>query len=129
MANLPLAEPVVWIIDSEHWTRVCLRAELIERGVDAIGYEEFANALSMLPNPWPRLPKLAVLDLKNQDLKSSELHAWWRNHIPLIALAGSTELNPDLVQELQPAHILRRPISIGQIADVVMQELAKLQTE
>jgi DNA-binding response OmpR family regulator len=129
MANSPLAEPVVWIIDSEHWPRACLRAELIERGIDAIGCEEFTDAISMLQNPWFRRPDLAVLDLKNQNLNSADLDRWRRYQIPLIVLAGSAELSQDLFQELQWAHILRRPISIGQIADTVMQDLGKFQTE
>ena len=30
--------PVIWIIDAEQWPRALLRAELIERGYDAVGY-------------------------------------------------------------------------------------------
>ena len=29
---------VVWIIDVDQWPRAMLRAELIERGYDAVGY-------------------------------------------------------------------------------------------
>jgi hypothetical protein len=32
--------PVVWIIDPDQWPRAMLRAELIERGVDAVGLPE-----------------------------------------------------------------------------------------
>jgi hypothetical protein len=29
--------PTVWIVDNEQWPRVCLRAELIERGQELMG--------------------------------------------------------------------------------------------
>ena len=38
-------KPVVWIVDADHWPRAELRALLIERGYDAIGFESLVDAV------------------------------------------------------------------------------------
>ena len=37
-------KPVVWIIDWEQWPRANLRALLLDRGFDAIGFRELEEA-------------------------------------------------------------------------------------
>src|SRR5689334_9573424 len=45
-ADAPEDAPVVWIVDAEHWPRAYLRAELIERGYDAVGFVGVREALA-----------------------------------------------------------------------------------
>lgn len=112
-------EAVVWIIDSEHWPRACLRAELRERGFDAVGYTEIEQALQDLQRPYSSKPCLIVLELRQQSLKDDELMAMQETRIPIVALSGLTEFNEPTVQEFPWTAILRRPFTISEVADLV----------
>ena len=101
---------VVWIIDAEHWPRALLRAELIERGLDAVGYETVRDAIDSLPS---RPPDAIVVDVRGQPMPQVE--RLLRIGVPVIVVAGMQELN-DLPPEGWAA-VLRRPVSIGEIAD------------
>ena len=58
----------VWIVDSDHWPRAYLRAELIERGYDAEGFVGLADLLVRLALA-PARPALVVIDLQGQGRK------------------------------------------------------------
>ena len=102
----------IWIIDAEQWPRAMLRAELIERGYDAVGYITVRDAIDSLP--WRR-PDAIVVDLRGQPIPVVE--RLLKLNVPIVIVGGVPEIN-DL-----PEHewiVLRRPVSIGEIADVVV---------
>jgi len=103
---------VVWIIDVDQWPRAMLRAELIERGFDAVGYETVGDAIeSLLLRP----PNVIVVDLRGQPTRLVE-----RLHdigVPVLIIAGTPEINE--LPERTWAAVMRRPVSIGEIANAV----------
>lgn len=103
----------VWIIDAEQWPRALLRAELIERGFDAVGYITVRDAIDSLPE---RAPAAIVVDLRGQPLQLVERLLALR--VPLLVIGGALEI-AELPQDAAWTAILRRPISIGEIADRV----------
>ena len=111
----------VWIIGSDQWPRAYLRAELIERGYDAVGYVTLREAVLELTMFPARRPRLIVLDLHDQLEDEKVVAALLRRGVPVIALAGATEAaQPDLAA-LPWAAFLRRPITIGAVADTVVR--------
>jgi DNA-binding NtrC family response regulator len=104
--------PVIWIIDAEHWPRALLRAELIERGYDAVGFVTVDDALRVMPQRWP---DGIVIELQN--LAREEVARLFGAHVPVIAIAGSA--TESWVWDFAFAALLRRPVSIGEIADEV----------
>jgi DNA-binding NtrC family response regulator len=113
-------EPVLWVIDSEQWPRACLRAELIERGYDPYGFITIREALDSLSRrPRTSKPELIVLELRGQDLTAQVIEAVRSLRIPTIVLGGAEELNEPLVQAQQWQIVLKRPVSLGNIADAV----------
>ena len=104
---------MVWIIDAEQWPRALLRAELIERGFDAVGYITVRDAIDALPE---RSPRAIVVDLRGQPLPLVQrLPAL---HVPILVIGGALELS-ELPQDAPWTAILRRPVAIGEIADRV----------
>ena len=117
-------EPLLWVIDSEQWPRALLRAELIERGYDPCGFITIGDALDSLSRPGSAKPELIILELRAQNV-TRQLIAWIRNlGIPTIVMGGSAELNDPLVQQHWTI-ILKRPISLGKIADVVQKIISE----
>ena len=103
---------VVWIIDGEQWPRAMLRAELIERGFDAVGYITIRDAIDSLPE---RQPGVIVVELRGQPLPLVE--RLLAIGVPVLVTGGTPEVN-----DLPPAEwaaVLPRPVSIGEIADRV----------
>jgi DNA-binding NtrC family response regulator len=111
----------VWIVDNDHWQRACLRAELIERGHDAIGFETVADAVTALPRAGRFPPDLVVVTVADgwsgaQPLADAAHRA--TPPVPLLAVAPAAAPAP-------PAHppvwaaVLHRPLTVGQIADAV----------
>lgn len=88
----------MWIVDSEHWPRACLRVELIERGYDAVGYIELDRALAALRCSRSGQPRVIVLEVRGQILSREKLAALADTHIPIIALAGVSERSDPLVK-------------------------------
>lgn len=103
---------VIWIIDAEQWPRAMLRAELIERGFDAVGYITVRDAIDALPE---RHPDAIVIDLRGQPLPLVERLPKLR--VPVIVIAGISEIND--LPDLGWAAVMRRPVSLGEIADRV----------
>ena len=104
--------PVIWIIDAEQWPRALLRAELIERGFDAVGYVTVRDAIDSLPE---RRADAIVVELRGQPMPLVErLPAIG---VPVIVIGGTLEVN-DLSGRVWAA-VMRRPVSLGEIADRV----------
>lgn len=116
--------PVVWIIDRQQWPRASLRAELIERGFDALGYEEIAEALAALHDPRTDRPHVIVLELREQDLNRETLAPLAGAGVPIVILGGIPELNEPAIREFAWTAVMRRPFTLGAVADKV-GELAR----
>jgi hypothetical protein len=112
-------EPVIWIIDRQQWPRAYLRVELIERGFDAIGFIELFEVITALNDPNYPKPRLIVLEIYDLSFKRDELDTLARTGIPMIVLGGSVELNEELVRNFRWVAAMRRPFTIGKVADVV----------
>ena len=106
--------PTIWIIDAEHWPRALLRAELIERGYDAVGFLTVDDALRVTPQRWP---DAIVVELRH--LAREEVARLFGAGVPVIAIAGSAP--EPWIDEFPWAAALRRPVSIGGIADRVKE--------
>lgn len=79
---------VVWIIDADQWPRAMLRAELIERGFDAVGYPTVGDAIeSLLLRP----PNAIVVDLRGQPPRLVE--RLLAIGVPVLVIAGMAEIN------------------------------------
>jgi DNA-binding NtrC family response regulator len=102
---------VLWIIDGEQWPRAMLRAELLERGFEAVGYITVRDAIDSLPD---RTPAAIIVDLRGQPMPLVERLP--KIGVPVVVIGGVVELN-----ELPAGEwvVMRRPVSIGEIADRV----------
>ena len=99
----------VWIIDSEQWPRAMLRAELIERGHDAVGY---VTAADVSP---ARFPDIIVVELRG--VEHEEVAGLFKLGVPVIGIVSMPE--PAWLHEFKWGALLRRPISIGEIANTI----------
>ena len=109
----------VWIVNAQHWPRALLRAELIERGFEAAGHASLAHALAALRHPYVPQPHLVVLELRGLTIKRDELDTLVRSDVPVVLLGGAVELAAGWVAEFEWAAVMRRPFSIGAVADRV----------
>lgn len=115
----------VVIIGADHWPRAYLRAELIERGYDAVGFETLdAAALDRAMSP-ARALRLIVIDLHAQRLDEKRLAWLFRQGVPVIAVAGAAEAAGGRLAQRPWAALLRRPITIGAIADAAARALGE----
>jgi FixJ family two-component response regulator len=114
-------KPLVWIIDWEQWPRANLRALLLDRGFDAVGFEEIDAALAALKDLHRSKPCIIILELHSLSPSEEELDALARLSIPIVGLAGAVELSQPWVREFNWAVLTKRPITIGQIADTVVK--------
>ncbi|MGZ4811062.1 MAG: hypothetical protein ACXV7D_17185, partial [Thermoanaerobaculia bacterium] len=94
---------VIWIIDSDQWPRALLRAELIERGFDAVGYIEIADAIDSLP--W-RPPDAIVVDLRGQPMP--QVAKLLKIGVPVVVVGAETEMKH--LPQGAWAELLRRPV-------------------
>jgi DNA-binding NtrC family response regulator len=122
-------EPIVWIVDSQQWPRACLRAELIERGYTARGFVTLEDALVVLSQHTSPKPDAIVVNLRNQNFTTAMLETVRSLNIPTILLGGTAELNDPMIQILQLSAIMKRPVSLGAIADRVEQMTSAFRRE
>ena len=112
-------KPVVWIIDGEQRPRANLRALLLDRGFDAVGFEEIGGGMVTLKEAHLRKPRIIVLELHALSPSEEELNALAHLSVPIVALAGAVELTQQWVKDFNWAALIQRPVTIGQIADTV----------
>jgi DNA-binding NtrC family response regulator len=115
---------LIWIIDRQHWPRTLLRAELIERGFDAGGFEEITDALNELGKESALRPRVIVVELREQERKQEHLDKLIQIGIPLIILGDETELSEQTLKMHQRVAVMKRPMTIGEVADMV-EEIAE----
>jgi hypothetical protein len=118
-------KPRVWIVNADHWPRAYLRAELIERGYDATGFENLKDAVIRLLAARSRRPALLVIDLHEQAIDDENKlgRALLRERLPVLAVAdaiSSKSVPPDVLVDR-----LRRPLTIGAVADAVDRFMGK----
>lgn len=82
-----------------------LRAELIERGSEAVGYVTLAEALGVRSHPRMRKPRIIVVELCEQQARHHELHTLVRFGIPVVVLGGLVELSQESVRECEWAAV------------------------
>jgi len=117
--------PVVWVVDGQHWPRVYLRAELLERGFEAVGFVTIRRAMAALGHPLLGRPSVVVVELRGLGSGTREdLKDLARQGIPLVVLGGSVEVNQDWVVKMQWAAVIKRPVTIGAVADEVERLLS-----
>jgi DNA-binding response OmpR family regulator len=109
----------VWIVDADQWPRAYLRAELIERGYDAVGFATLREAVAELTPARAARPEVIVFDLHDQILDDQLAGALFGEGIPIVALGGNVEWNDQRLRGRGWVAFLQRPITIGDIADRV----------
>jgi hypothetical protein len=117
--------PAVWIIEQDHWPRANLRAELIERGYGAVGFESVGDAVAALRVPGRRRPEVVVVDLAGQEGREEQLAIFERLGSRLLGIGGAVELGGPAARGLNWSELLRRPVSLGDVADVVDAQQAR----
>lgn len=115
--------PVIWIVDSDHWPRSYLRAELIERGYQAVGFEDLRDVLVELALGRPR-PALLIVVVHDQPIPPHQRAALARGSLHLLWVVGSTATVPEAPLDSSAMVVLRRPVTIGRIADTVERAVA-----
>lgn len=112
-------KPSVWIISRQHWPRALLRAELIERGYQAVGFFSMADALQTLALLQVDRPALVVVELRDLQITPDDLAALEHSGIPTILLGGASELANPAVCERSWSALISRPFTLGTVADRV----------
>ena len=113
----------VWIVDADHWPRAYLRAELIERGYEAEGFVTLTELLVRLTLGSAR-PALAVIDLQGQSWNDRQLERLLGAAFPVLAIGGAAQWEDEHLRTRRWARFLRRPLTIGTVADEVERLLA-----
>jgi len=112
-------KPVVWIIDREQWPRACLRAELIARDFEAVGFDDPMQALAALARADAARPEVVVVERRGMEIERSALDSLARSGAALVALGGSIELRTEAIRTFAWAAVMRRPFSVGDVAEAV----------
>jgi len=120
----PEGQPVVWIVDPEQWPRANLRAELIERGYDAVGHVDLAPALAALTGVRPRRPRVIVLELRGQSITASQMKQLASSGVAVVMIGGAVELREPWIGGCSWGSILKRPVTLGEVADTVDRIMA-----
>jgi hypothetical protein len=107
----------VWIVDGEQWPRACLCAELIERGLDGLGFITLQDAVHALSRPGVTTPDILVFDSLDQHVTKEMLDSVSSLGVPTILVSGNSEL--ELIRNHSWSVVLTRPTSLGAIADEV----------
>jgi len=115
--------PVVWIISNQQWPRAFIRAELIERGFDAIGFEDAGQAIAAIGDKRTPKPLLLILDLRQSSVTRIQPHNLAHKKIPIVALAGNLEPDDRSVEEFGWIAILKTPFTIGDVCHLVEKEI------
>ena len=120
----PVLLPRIVIVSGDQWLRAGLRGELRERGYDAIGARDLAEALDTARPEAGRGPVRLVLvdqsslgDELDADAVRRVRRATWEAPVVLIAPRNRPEAQGEWTE------VLRRPIAIGEIVEFVARAL------
>ena len=112
-------------MDADQWPRACLRAELIERGYDAIGFTTLEAMLERLERRAVDPPRVVVISVEGQAVTPPRLAALARHPAKLLLTGGATALAEPALHGASADRVLARPVSLGELADAV-ERLAPL---
>ncbi len=119
----------VWVVSREQWTRALLVAELAERGLDARGYEDLSAAVVDLYRLFHPTPVVLVMDARDLEPEPAMVRALAACGVRVVVVVGETERNEPWLRDLSGARLLRRPVSIGEVADCVQSLVAEQRPE
>jgi DNA-binding response OmpR family regulator len=114
---------MVWIIDRQQWPRALLRAELLERGYEAIGFVGVAEALSAFLRRRYVRPKLIIIELKDLLDGEERIRALAGLGIPTIFLVGAAEEQRAILEGLGWTVLLKRPFTIDRVMEEVERQM------
>ena len=114
---------VVWIIEAEQWPRAYLIAELADRGLGAIGYLHLSEAVADLRAGLTPRPGAIILELRDQYVEPSLIDALVGSEVPVVLLTGAFERDERINEGHGWAAVMKRPFTVGSVADKV-QEIA-----
>jgi hypothetical protein len=100
-----------------------LRAELIERGYEVIGFAGVSEALGALRQGLYGRPMLIILELKDLRDGDERIRALAEQQIPTIYLLGAAEEATGLPHGLTRTVWLKRPFTIGRLTEEVEKRL------
>ena len=92
---------------------------MIERGYDPYGFITVADALDSLAPDGSSKPELIVLELRGQHLTDESIEAILNLDVHTIVIYGNSELNDPFLKKHHCPVAMKRPVSLGQIADAV----------
>ena len=101
----------IWIINADQWPRAMLRAELIERGFDAVGYMTVRDAIDSLIT---RKPDAIIVDAKGQP--AEQVARLTKIGVPVFVVAG----HGDEFVDAPYTEVIKRPVTLGELADRVV---------
>jgi len=124
--TLDTNKPMIWIVDQQQWPRALLRAELLERGYEAIGFEGVNEALDAFRHRLYGRPRVIILELKELE-EGEDVCALVELGIPTILLAGAREFERASCRERGRTALLKRPLSIDRVVKEVDRQLEILK--
>lgn len=108
--------PAVFVIAEDWALRAGVRAELRERGIEALGMETADDAGAALASN--EMPAAIVLDASAEAAADPAMQKLAES-VPTILIASRTEAAP----QLKAAKIFYRPVRIAEIVDAVIELL------
>lgn len=110
-----MASKIVFIIGRDWKFRALLRAELLEKGLEAMGFESLDEAGQLVGSG--TLPHLTVFDVTDYDAGRDldRLLALGKSGRLLLLVSPGTKLP----QELSVAATLSRPVTIGTVVEEI----------
>jgi len=121
--------PVVWVISNQQWPRAFIRAELIERGFDAIGFEEAGQAIAAFGDKRTPKPLMLILDLRQSSITKIQFDNLTHKKVPTIALAGNLEPESSFKEEPSWIAVMKMPFTIGEVCNLVEKQLGSLRQD
>lgn len=100
-----------------------MRAELIERGYEAVGFGEVNEALRAFRYRLYARPQLIILELKDLGDEEQRVPALAGLGIPIILLAGLGAEQRAILKERWWAVLLKRPLTIGRVVEEVERQM------
>ncbi|RME96890.1 MAG: hypothetical protein D6773_16535 [Alphaproteobacteria bacterium] len=111
--------PTIWLVSVNQWERALLRAELLERGLEVIGFVHPEHALYALSLPVYRRPDLMVVDLTGIIKPDVTLPLLAATRLSVVLLGGQLQLRHPVVKQHRWRHIVARPVRLGDLADLL----------
>jgi DNA-binding response OmpR family regulator len=109
--------PSVFVVGADWKLRAGVRAELRERGIEALGMEKMEDALGAVAQG--PLPAAIVVDAESLDPRAAGVETLARR-VPFLVVATRTVEAPRLEGA---AAVMYRPVSVGEVVERVMELL------